>query len=191
MWFFFSLPCWANVYYKQLGIKAKVGRRHSRFTQVLRKNILKQLHLMQLLHTPFRIWVLWEFSTFQQNLLMLLHLVTCSSPFPLTEGFADVGHSLEDAVRKIDLDLHVLHVGQLQAQQLVLGCKKEPGVSLDAIFVQCPVGFEQPCLLLLPPQSMVWPVLLHICKQEKEKRDFWCSLTLDKWGRDFREVLPL
>lgn len=139
---------------------------------------------MQLVHTPFRIWALWAFSICQQNLLMLLYLVTCISHFPLTEGFADVGHSLEDAVWKIDLDLHVLHVGQLQAQQLVLRREQEPGVSLDAVFVQCPVGFEQPGLLLLPPQSMVRPVLLHICKQEKEKRQFWSSSTLDKWVRD-------
>lgn len=113
---------------------------------------------------------------------MFLYLVTCISHFPLTEGFADVGYSLEDAVWKIDLDLHVLHVRELQAQQLVLRREKEPGVSLDAIFVQCPVGFEQPCLLLLPPQSMVRPVLLHICKQEMAKRVFWSSLTTDKWA---------
>lgn len=33
----------------------------------------------------------------------------------LTEGFADVRHGLEDAVREVDLHPHVLHVGQLQA----------------------------------------------------------------------------
>lgn len=103
---------------------------------------------------------------------MLLYPITQINHFPLTEGFADVRHSLEDAIRKIDLDLHVLHVGQLKAQQLVLRREKEPGVSLDAVFVQCPVGFEQPCLLLLPPQSMVRPVLLYICKQEKGKCEF-------------------
>lgn len=43
-------------------------------------------------------------------------LCIAKSLFPLTEGLADVGHGLEDAVRKVDLDLHVLHVGQLQAQ---------------------------------------------------------------------------
>lgn len=31
---FFFFACRATVYYKQPGIKAKVGRRHSRFTQV-------------------------------------------------------------------------------------------------------------------------------------------------------------
>lgn len=74
---------------------------------------------------------------------------------PLTESFADVGHSLEYAVREVDLDLHVLHVGQLEAQQLVLRGEEQPGIGLDAVLVQRPVGFQQPCLLLFPPQSMV------------------------------------
>ena len=81
---------------------------------------------------------------------------------PLTEGFADVGDGLEDTVGEVDLDLHVLHVGQLQAQELVLRREEQPGVRLDAVLVQCPVGFQQPGFLLLPPQSVVRPVLLHI-----------------------------
>lgn len=80
----------------------------------------------------------------------------------LTECFADIGHSLENAVREVDLDPHVLHVGQLEAQQLVLWREEEPGVRLDAVLVQRPVGLQQPRLLLLPPQSVVRPVLLHV-----------------------------
>lgn len=75
----------------------------------------------------------------------------CESILLLTKSFADVRHSLEDAVREVDLDLHVLHVGQLETQQLVLRCEKQPGISLDAVLVQSPVGFQQPCLLFLPP----------------------------------------
>lgn len=94
----------------------------------------------------------------------------------LTESFADVGHGLEDAVREVDLDLHVLHVGQLEAQQFVLRREKQPCIRLDAVLVQCPVGFQQPSLLLLPPQSMVWPVLLHIWRERKERRG-WLTIT--------------
>jgi len=90
-----------------------------------------------------------------------------ASVAPLTESFADVGHGLEDAVREVDLDLHVLHVGQLEAQQLVLRREEQPGVGLDAVLVQRPVGLQQPRLLLLPPQSMVGPILLHICGGER------------------------
>lgn len=43
---------------------------------------------------------------------------------PLTEGFADVRDGLEDAVGEVDLDLHVLHVGQLKAQEFVLRCEE-------------------------------------------------------------------
>lgn len=78
-----------------------------------------------------------------------------SPSFALTESFADVRDRLKDAVGEVDLDLHVLHVGQLEAQQLVLRREEQPGVCLDAILVQRPVGFQQPCLLLLPPQSVV------------------------------------
>lgn len=78
-----------------------------------------------------------------------------SPSFPLTESFADVGDRLKDAVGEVDLDLHVLHVGQLEAQELVLRREEQPGVCLDTVLVQCPVGFQQPCLLFLPPQSMV------------------------------------
>ncbi len=57
----------------------------------------------------------------------------------LTEGFADVRHGLEDAVREVDLHPHVLHVGQLQAQQLVLRREEQPGVGLNAVFIKRPV----------------------------------------------------
>lgn len=58
----------------------------------------------------------------------------------LTEGFADVRHGLEDTVREVDFHPHVFHVGQLQAQQLVLRCEEQPGVGLNAIFIKRPVG---------------------------------------------------
>lgn len=99
----------------------------------------------------------WRYRRFSAS--CLLH----ESAAPLTEGLADVGDGLEDAVREVDLDLHVLHVGQLQAQQLVLRREKQPGVGLDAVLVQRPVGLQQPRLLLLPPQRVVGPVLLHVC----------------------------
>lgn len=84
----------------------------------------------------------------------------------LTEGFADVGNSLEDPVREVDLHLHVLHVGQLQAEQLVLRRELQLGVSLDPVLVQRPVSFQEPRLLLLPPQRVVRPVLLDICNKD-------------------------
>lgn len=84
----------------------------------------------------------------------------------LTEGFADVRNSLEDPVREVDLDLDVFHVGQLQAQQLVLRGELELGIRLDPVFIQRPVGFKEPSFLLFPPQSVIWPVLLDICNKE-------------------------
>lgn len=84
----------------------------------------------------------------------------------LTEGFADVRNSLEDPVREVDFDLDVLHVGQLQAQQLVLRGELELGIRLDPVFIQRPVSFKEPSFLLFPPQSVIRPVLLDICNKE-------------------------
>lgn len=84
----------------------------------------------------------------------------------LTEGFADVGNRLEDPVREVDLHLHVLHVGQLQAEQLVLRRELQLGVSLDPVLVQRPVSFQEPRLLLFPPQRVIRPVLLDICNKD-------------------------
>lgn len=58
----------------------------------------------------------------------------------LTEGFADVGHGLEDTVREVDFHPHVLHVGKLKSQKLVLWSEEKPGVGLNAIFIKRPVG---------------------------------------------------
>lgn len=95
----------------------------------------------------------------------------------LTERFADIGHGLENPVREVDLNLHVLHVGQLEAQQLVLWCEEEPSVCLDAVLVQRPVGFQQPCLLLLPPQGVVRPVLLHVWEGGGNNERGWVVLS--------------
>lgn len=87
------------------------------------------------------------------------------------EGFADVGNRLEDSVGEVDLHLHVLHVGQLQAEQLVLRGELQLGVSLDPILVQRPVRFEEPRLLLFPPERVVRPVLLHIELLDEAQHD--------------------
>ena len=121
--------------------------------------------------TPHLTFASRLFSTSQQLWRRSPRCHAHESAVPLTESFADVRHGLEDAVREVDLDLHVLHVGQLEAQELVLWREEQPGVGLDAVLVQRPVGFQQPCLLLLPPQGMVWPVLFHIYGGAEKRRE--------------------
>lgn len=84
----------------------------------------------------------------------------------LTEGFADVRNSLEDPVGEVDFHLDVLHVGQLQAQQLVLRGELELGIRLYPVFIQRPVSFKEPSFLLFPPQRVIRPVLLDIYNKE-------------------------
>lgn len=91
------------------------------------------------------------------------HLATGSFQHSLlTERFADVRNRLEDPVREVDFHLDVLHVGQLKAEQLVLRCELELGISLYPVFVQRPVCFKEPSFLLFPPQCVIRPVLLDI-----------------------------
>lgn len=80
----------------------------------------------------------------------------------LTERFADVRNRLEDPVREVDFHLDVLHVGQLEAKQLVLRCELELGISLYPVFVQRPVRFKEPSFLLFPPQRVIRPVFLDV-----------------------------
>lgn len=80
----------------------------------------------------------------------------------LTERFADIRNCLEDPVREVDFHLDILHVGQLQAKQLVLRCELELGISLYPVFVQRPVRFKEPSFLLFPPQRVIRPVFLDI-----------------------------
>lgn len=60
-------------------------------------------------------------------------------------------------------------VGQAQPQGLVLGHEEQPGVGVDAALLQSPCCPQQPLLLLLPPQCMVRPVPLDLCREGSRK----------------------
>lgn len=99
-------------------------------------------------------------------------LVSCAWPkkqWILTKGLADVRHRFEDSIGEVDFHLHVLHVGKLKPEQLVLRSELQFCICLYSILVQSPVSFKKPRLLLLPPQGVVRPILLDICKR-KDKR---------------------
>lgn len=80
----------------------------------------------------------------------------------LTKSLTDVRNSFEDSVREVHFHFHILHVGKLQAEQLVLGGELQLGVRLDAVLVQGPMCLEKPSSLLFPPQSMVRPIFFYI-----------------------------
>lgn len=73
----------------------------------------------------------------------------------LTKHSADAHHCLEDGVGEAGPEPQGNAVGQTQFQGLVLVHEDDPGVSVDAVFLQSPGSAQQPPLLLLPPQSMV------------------------------------
>ena len=70
--------------------------------------------------------------------------------------------ALKTLIREINFHLHILHVGKLQAQQLVLGGELKLSICLNAILTQGPMRLEKPSSLLFSPQSMVRPIFFYI-----------------------------
>lgn len=86
----------------------------------------------------------------------------------LTEHSADAHHSLKDGVGEAGSEPQGDAVGETQLQGLVLGNEEQPGVGMDAIFLQSPGRPQQPLLLLLPPQCMVRPITLDLCRGQTQ-----------------------
>ena len=73
----------------------------------------------------------------------------------LTEEPADGHHGLEEGLGEAGAEAQGTAVGQPQDDGPVLGPKVEAGVSQDPIFVQRPVGLQQPLSFLFPPNGVV------------------------------------
>lgn len=80
----------------------------------------------------------------------------------LTEHSTDPHHGLEDRAGEAGSEPQASAVRQTYLQGLVLGNKHQPGICVDAIFLQSPGCSQQPLLLLLPPQRMVRPITFYL-----------------------------
>ena len=88
----------------------------------------------------------------------------------LTEHSADAHDGLEDGVGEAGSEPQGNAVGQTQPQGLVLGHEEKLGVGVDAVFLQSPGRPQQPALLLLPPQRVVGPITLDLCRGKTRNR---------------------
>lgn len=82
----------------------------------------------------------------------------------LTEHAADSHHRLQNGVGEASSQSQGDATGEVNSQGLVLGHEEQLGVSMDAVLLQSPGCPQQPHLLLLPPQCMVWPITLDLCR---------------------------
>ena len=82
----------------------------------------------------------------------------------LTEEPADGSDGLEEGLGEAGSEAQGTAIGQPQDDGSVLRPEEEAGVGQDPVFVQCPVGLQQPLPFLFPPNGMVRPVLLALCR---------------------------
>lgn len=73
----------------------------------------------------------------------------------LTEEPADGSHSPEEGLGEAGSEAQGTAIGQSQDDRPVLGPEEEAGVRQDPVFVQGPVGLQQPLSFLFPPNGMV------------------------------------
>jgi len=102
-----------------------------------------------------------DFTSKQSHLLSCSSLVASGDLALLTENFADVTDSFEYHRREADFQSHSLHVWQAKTQHFVLSSKEQLSICLHPAFIECPVGFQKPAFFLLPPKSIVWPILWY------------------------------
>lgn len=86
----------------------------------------------------------------------------------LTEHSADTHHTLKDGAGEACSESQGDAARETQIQGFVLRHEKQLGVSVDFIFLQSPGCPEQPALLLLPPQCVVRPIALDLCRHKTQ-----------------------